>query len=271
MPHLLKEFFVQAPTRRQIDILQNTLELDFYIKEQGITDVLHMASPRVVNTNVAFGKSLHMLKNVLDVCRENQTKLFFLSNIEIFSGYRATNLIASENLASNPRSIAGLQKQHCEILISQYAKLYNLDYAILRSALVYGGQGEKPRFLSAFLQKAQRGIDIFTHKYKNGFPCLDLIHVNDFDKAIVKALKNDVKGILHIGSGEMTSTKDIARKLITMTKSKSHVYQIDIDACYANIVMGISMAKTILGWEPEIDIDNGLQRLINKRDEREIG
>lgn len=99
-----EEVKVLAPTRDQVDLERDAVRLDLAVKENGINTVLHLASPRIYTTTQALGASLVMLKNVLDVCRQNAAVLVYVSSWEVYSGYKAAELQADESLA--PRRAA---------------------------------------------------------------------------------------------------------------------------------------------------------------------
>ena len=118
---------------REIDLLTNVIELDLFVKSHQVNSILHLANPRVFTNTKSLGDTLVMLKNVLDVCRNNNVKLIFLSGWEIYSGYRDEFLSADENLLPNPKGTYGETKWLCELLINQYIRNYGINSVILRS------------------------------------------------------------------------------------------------------------------------------------------
>ena len=263
---LEKSYDLVKPTRQEIDLLDGPIKLDLIVKNSGVDTIIHLANPRVYSTNEAIGKSIIMLKNVLDVCRENDTKLIYVSNWEVYSGYRSQFLLASEVLPKFPKSAYGESKYLCESLIEQYYLLYGIEYVILRSSYVYGTSSDKPKFIHNFLKKALSGKDIITHKYRNGFPILDLLYIDDLNSAFLDILQSNYSGSLNIGSGIGVSTSEVARIIVKITDSKSVIKHHNIQDFAPNIVMDISRAKTILGWYPKTNIRDGLTYLINHLD-----
>ncbi len=130
---------------------------------------------------------------------------------------------------------------------------------------VYGAGTDKPKFIYNFFQKALENETIFTHKYLNGFPELDLIHINDIVRAIecVVNAKPDNSFDLNIGSGIGYSTSDIAKMIKEICNSNSEIIHHEINDFVANIVMDTSKAKKVFGWEPTIDIKEGLKEIMN--------
>ena len=257
-----KGYTVCTPTRKEINLLQDTVELDLLVKEKGISAILHLANPRIYTTNVSMGESLVMLKNILDVCAENRTQLIYLSGWEVYSGYHAQELRADETLPHCPGNVYGQTKMLCESLIKIYQKQYNLSYLILRSSPVYGLESDRPKFIWNFLNKAKRDIEIITHVYKNGFPALDLLHINDLRQAIISAIDKDLNGSINLGTGVGTTTAWIAEWIVQKTGSSSSIQHQQIDSFVGNIVMDNAQAQDLLGWKPIISIKEGLQPII---------
>lgn len=254
---------VVMPTRQEVDLLDGPVRLDLVVKSNGVDTVLHLANPRVYSTNEAMGKSVIMLKNVLDVCRENNTKLVYVSNWEVYSGYRSESLLASEALPKFPKGAYGSSKYLCESLVEQHHRLYGLEYAILRCSSIYGIGSDRPKFIYSFLNKALSDEDITTHKYRNGFPILDLLYIDDLISVFLDILQSNYCGFLNIGSGIGVSTSELAGKIVEITASKSVIKHHDIQDFAPNIVMDISKAKAILGWYPKTNIGDGLTYLVN--------
>ena len=71
---------VFAPTRQQTDLTGGAVSLDLFVRQHEINCLVHLANPRIYNTNQSMGESLLLLKNVLDVCRQNQLRLIYPSS-----------------------------------------------------------------------------------------------------------------------------------------------------------------------------------------------
>jgi UDP-glucuronate decarboxylase len=253
---------VITPSHHEIDLELDVVKLDLLVKQQATNIILHLATPRVYTTNASLGISLVMLKNVLDVCTQNNIKFYYLSSWEIYSGYKTEKLFADENLPARPGGTYGQTKYLSEVLIKHYIQHYGLDCIILRSSPVYGIQSERPRFIWNFLSKATQNQEILTHQYLNGFPALDLLHIDDLQTAVMAALNSHVTGEFNIGSGVGTTTTDVASLLIEKTRSKSKIQHVSIQDYASNIVMDCKKAKDVFGWQATRSISQGLDDYI---------
>ena len=252
------------PSRKEIDLLNGAVELDLFIRNHDVGCLVHLANPHVFNTNKAIGETLVMLKNVLDVCRTNSIRLIYPSGWEVFSGYIGDHN-ANESLPAQPKGVYGETKYLCELLLEQERRNYGLDYVLLRSGPIYGASSNRPKFIFNFLEKATRNERIVTHRYENGFPRLDLLHVDDLTDAMFRIINSDYSGTLHVGSGRGISTAEIAQLIVKMTGSSSEIEHAQIGEYVANITMDSTRAKSILGWQPRTTFEAGLESLLHQR------
>ncbi len=255
--------FVISPSRKDSDLLTGSLGLDLIVKQNRINQIVHLANPRVYTSAKATGDAITMVRNVLDVCRENSLRLLYLSGWEVYSGYRTTNLLANENLPVLPKGPYGEAKMLCEALISHFAKQYGVFASIIRSSPVYGIGSDRPKFIYNFLGKARLGALIRTHRYRNGEPHLDLLHIEDLTSALLAVIKHDFDGYLNIGSGRLIGTNAIARLIVEKSHSSSHIAEQEIDDYAPNILMDYSKAHAMLGWRPIRVFEDFVERISN--------
>lgn len=263
IPELSKKHIVFSPSSNEIDLEKDIVLLDLFVKENNVKTIIHLANPRIYTTNQSFSSSILMTKNILDVCIANEIKIVYLSSWEIYSGYNTVGLLASENTSSYPKGTYGLSKAICENLIHQYISLYNLNSLIIRSSPVYGKGSDKPKFVYNFLTKALNDKNIRAHKYIDGFPSLDLLHIDDLINFLAKSIENNSTGEYNIGTGVLTSTNAIAEYIIRVTSSKSCIQHIAIKEHTHNIIMDITKANQDLQFNPQIRLEDGLNELIN--------
>jgi nucleoside-diphosphate-sugar epimerase len=257
------EYKLVTPSSNDLDIASGSTQLSLMANEANVDCIVHLANPRVYTSNVALGNSLTMLRNVIDVCLANNIRLIYPSGWEIYSGYSGT-LAANESTPALPRGPYGEAKYLAELLIDHCRRTENLSCLTLRSGPVYGAFGDKPKFIFNFISKALRGETISTHEYKNGAPSLDLLYVDDFVAALLAALKSDFTGDLNTGTGQLTSTKEVAKMVVEKLGSKSQVEQVTIDTGVASVAMNWRKAREVLNWQPVIEVEDGIERVLSK-------
>jgi UDP-glucuronate decarboxylase len=250
-------------TRRDADLEKGATDLELMADEKGIGCIVHLANPQVYTSNLAMGQSLTLLKNVIDVCVHQQIRLVFLSGWEVFSGYRG-NLYADASTPLLPKGPYGETKVLCETLIEHSRATRNLRCQILRPSPVYSSTSDRPRFIRTFLEKARAGLPITTHRYHNGDPGLDLLHLQDLVTAIRAAALRDGQETLHLGTGRTTTTHEIARRILEKTGSHSSLGTVAIDDTTASIAMDSQRAQALLGWKPLLSFWDGLDAILQE-------
>ncbi|MBI1370675.1 MAG: NAD-dependent epimerase/dehydratase family protein [Planctomycetes bacterium] len=230
--------------------------------------VLHLASPAVPHVNEAVGQTLSMLKNVLDVCVLNDLYLVYLSSAEVFSGLDHERV--DERAPVRPRSTIGQTHALAEQLIDMHRAVHQLRAAVLRPGVVYGdpAPGSPPMFLRTFVQRAAENEAIVTHEYLNGEPALELLHIDDLRAAMIHTLLRQPDGVIHLGTAEAMTTRQIAEFIIGATGSASERRTLNLDDRASNIRLGFDRAEHELGWTAQIDPREGLRRYIALWNER---
>jgi UDP-glucuronate decarboxylase len=265
---LTKSREVVTPDDQELGLLDQPMLLDRLVRRDNVETLVHLARPAEYATPKSMGQSVVMLKNVLDVCRENRLRLLMVSDSAVFSGYRDSCLIASESIPLRPRGTYGETKALCESLVHYYRDAYGLDICLLRLSRVYGNGA--PKFIQAFCERALKNEVIFTHKYVNGFPMVDLVHVSDVVNAIERIIENKPSQStdFNIGTGVGRSTFELAEMIRTLCHSTSSIKYHEINDFTSNVVMDISKAEKLLQWRPTINISDGLKQIVDHVRER---
>ena len=248
------------------DLFKSPIELDFAVKKNGVFLIIYVSEPTPYTTNKTLGNMVLALKNILDVCKENKISILYASSYAVYSGYKKTKKV-TEALSFYPKDTFGEGKMLCEILLNHYKQNYGLNVCLLRFARIYGLNGGKAKFIQNFFEKTRDNIPIKVHKYKNGFPKLDLLHIKDAVNAINCAIGKNFYGTLNIGSGDAVSTFELAQKIKKICGSKSKISFQKINNYNANIIMDISKAKKIINWSPKVNINDGLIDVFSKKHE----
>lgn len=266
-PYLQDRFPTIALSSREANIVTGAVDLDLIVQQHSATHLVHLAVSRDFGKNSAVGESISMLKNALDVCTANRLKLIFVSSAEVFSGYTADRFEATELHTPLPRSSPGVAKYLCETLIHQHAAVHELEWTIFRLATIYGGNARRPKFLHTFIEKSLQGEDLTVHHYRNGSPEVDLLHIDDFCRAFVRALDKDISGVVHLGQGSGITTSSLFNLIQEINTSNCTISNHHIDANTPKIILNCSLAKTKLGWQPQISLREGIKSLlVSKQD-----
>lgn len=244
-----------------LDLRRDAVPLDLLVREQSVDVIMHLAHPRVSTTNRSLGEALTMLKNVLDVCRENSARLVYASSCEIYSGHEGT-IVADEGLTPRPATTLGIAKLLAEQLIETYRRQYGLRATVLRLTTVYGGSASRPAFLWNFIEKAVRHEPIQTHRYPAGFPTVDLLHADDVCRALFAAVETGSDTDFNLGGGQNTGTDELARHVVEIASSASRISHLTVERRLCNLTADFRRASEVLGWRPKISIRDGIGQLL---------
>lgn len=167
-----------------------------------------------------------------------------------------------------PNSVYGFSKKAQQDLSFIVGKLYKIPTVVLRGFNIYG-----PR---QSLSNPYTGVTaIFISRVKNnkeavifedGLQTRDFISVHDVVDAFILSLEKDEANyqMFNIGSGIGTTIIEIAEGLSKLlgksglVKVNQEFRKNDIRHCFADI----SKVKRLLGWEPKVSLDKGLEELI---------
>jgi nucleoside-diphosphate-sugar epimerase len=165
-----------------------------------------------------------------------------------------------EAMTSNPKSPYGLQKYIGEQYCRVWSTVYKLETVSLRYFNAYGNNQSPdgayalviPKFLK---QKADGKPMTITGDGNN---TRDFTNVKDVVRANILAAQSEKVGkgeVMNIGAGCNHSINNVA-KLIG-----GEVEYIDARMEPANALADFTLAKKLIGWEPEITLEEGLKEL----------
>ncbi|MFN5169123.1 MAG: NAD-dependent epimerase/dehydratase family protein [Cyclobacteriaceae bacterium] len=248
---------------RKVDIdLSSQLALLYVLAiENGVKYIIHLAQPRISNTNIAIGENISITKNVIDVCVATGAKLIFLSSIDVFSGFSSKNLKIRGNTKTRPKGIQGIAKQLCENLIQIEADSRGLSYVIIRTGHIYGEHTRKPMFLKYMVDKAKADQPIVVHRYLNGPARVNLLHVDDMVDLIQRIIKRNYSGIVNAGYPSSLNTYDIAVKIRDAIHSSSIVETKLIEDRKFNFIFDNKVVTEQLQWKPKINFLDTIDKL----------
>jgi dTDP-glucose 4,6-dehydratase len=159
-----------------------------------------------------------------------------------------------------PRSVYDESKRFAEAVTMAYLRYYKVDTHIVRIFNTYGPrmQINDGRVVPNFMKQALRGEDLTI--YGDGSQTRSFCYVSDEIEGIVRLAKSDEHEPVNIGNPTEFTILECAQKVLEVTGSKSKLRRepLPVDDPKQRRP-DISKAKRLLGWEPKVDLENGLR------------
>jgi nucleoside-diphosphate-sugar epimerase len=248
------------------DILDD-LFLNSTIKEHQPEIIIHLAAfPRakVVLHNPQLGCDVILkgILNLLESARKNNVQRFvYISSSMIYGDFDSNPNL--ETASKNPIEPYGIMKLAGESLVKNYNRIYGLEYTIVRPSAVYGPRDVVDRVLSKFVVRAKNGdpMRINGAGLKLDFSVVDEIA----DGIILAATKlGGVNETFNITRGLERPLYEAANIINDILGTKTPVIVEENDGKYPKRgALDITKARTLLGFDPKVNIEEGLKYYID--------
>ena len=236
------------------------------IISQDVDYIFHYAAQTGVRASVENPLKAHEVNatgtlSILQACLNSNTKKIINASSSSVYG-KVKYLPLDENHPKTPVSPYGVSKLMAEHYCRVFSEIYGLKIISLRLFTVYGPRMRPDLAISIFTTKVLKNetIEIFG----DGTKTRDFTYIDDVIEANLLAMKKADSGVYNIGSGGRISIGELAERIIEVTGAKSgvvyaHPQKGDAEHTWASI----DKAKKELGWEPQINLEQGLERFVD--------
>lgn len=159
-----------------------------------------------------------------------------------------------------PRSVYDEAKRFSEALTMAYHRYHGVDTHMVRIFNTYGPrmQLNDGRVIPNFMKQAIRGEDLTV--YGDGQQTRSFCYVSDEIEGILRLAQSDEHFPVNIGNPDEFTILECAQRVIAITGSTSKIrYEKLPQDDPRQRRPDITKAKTLLGWEPKVPLDKGLQ------------
>lgn len=163
-----------------------------------------------------------------------------------------------------PRGVYDEAKRFAEAMTMAYNRYHDVETRIVRIFNTYGPRMRlnDGRALPAFMGQALRGEPITV--FGDGSQTRSFCYCEDLIDGIYKLLHSDEAEPVNIGNPAEMTILDFAKKVVDMTGSGSEISFKDLPKDDPKVRQpDITKARSILGWEPKVDLDTGLGRTLD--------
>jgi UDP-glucose 4-epimerase len=251
----------------------NTAEVDRILK--GARTVFHLAAISSVGRSIENPIETHLVNcvgtlNLLEAARRHGIRRFiFASSAAVYGAL--VDLPKEEAGPTNPLSPYAIDKLASEGACRIYAELHGVETVCLRFFNVYGPRQDPSSPYSGVISVFLRHLKGASRPtiFGDGEQTRDFVYVSDVVAALIAAATRSVRGgsVFNVGTGVATSINELWRCVCKAGNT-------DILPCYARAragdvrdsVASIASGRETLGWGPEVELSEGIRRMVLQND-----
>src|SRR4051812_7080943 len=230
--------------------------------------VFNMASPASPADYLAHGIETLMTgasgtRNALDVAQQYSARFLHCSTSECYGDpavHPQTETYWGNVNPIGPRSVYDEAKRFAEALVMAYHRYRRVDTRLVRIFNTYGPrlQANDGRVISNFLRQALNGEDLTI--YGDGTQTRSFCYVSDQVEGQIRLMQSSEHTPVNIGNPVEFTILECAREVLAATGSSSQlVFKPLPEDDPKQRQPDISKAQRILGWEPKIQLAEGLR------------
>ena len=251
-----KEYIGQI---ENLQFLEQTFE-DF--KPERVIHVATYPNAKMVRRNVADATNNMVTATayILDLCVKHKVdKIVYASSSMVYGDFN--NQIPDENIVPKPNTVYGSYKRQGEIMCKIWHREHNLNYVIMRPSALYGTRDTITRVISQLLKSVLTTDKMTVQGPDNKLDFSNVLDVADyFSLATTNEVVNETFNCTRGNGRKIIETAELIKEnLGTGTIiTKPH------DDFYPNRdTLNSDKAKTMLNFNPTIDIEEGIPKYIN--------
>jgi len=233
--------------------------------------VLHLASPASPPDYLRLPVETMLVgsdgtRHALDLARRNGARFLLASTSEVYGDplvHPQPESYWGNVNPVGPRAVYDEAKRFAEALTTAYRTAYGLDTAIARIFNTYGTRmrPHDGRVVPNFVAQALAGEPLTV--FGDGSQTRSLCHVSDTARGLLMLAASGHPGPMNIGNPHELTVREIADTILAATGSGSTVVHADLPEDDPKVrCPDITLARTELGWEPRVDLADGLASTI---------
>jgi dTDP-glucose 4,6-dehydratase len=201
--------------------------------------------------------------NLLELARKHRATFFLASTSECYGDpleHPQKESYWGHVNPVGPRSVYDESKRFAEAATTAYRRYHKVDVRIVRIFNTYGPrlQMNDGRVISNFMKQALRGEDLTV--YGDGSQTRSFCYVSDEIEGILKLAWSKEQDPTNVGNPGEFTILECAREVLEVTGSQSGIKFLPLpEDDPKQRRPDITKARTLLGWEPKIDLRTGLR------------
>jgi UDP-glucose 4-epimerase len=213
-------------------------------------------------TDSLFDVNVNGTDAVMRYCRRKKARCVFASSSAVYEPTADEKLLHENSSAVGPVSVYGISKVAAEGVCRYYAENFGVSATALRIFNMYGPGQKAPFLVPDIVGQLAGGKPLVLRTPK---AIRDFVYVEDVAGAFLLACGLDRNGFLalNVGTGKGMSVYNVAGIIAGKMKKNHALKRLGRNAPKTDYVLAdIRRTRRTLGWRPEIDIEEGLDRVI---------
>ncbi|MCK4553971.1 dTDP-glucose 4,6-dehydratase [Candidatus Parcubacteria bacterium] len=202
---------------------------------------------------------------LLDAAKNNNNiKFHHISTDEVFGSLAANEPSFNEATSYDPRSPYSASKASADHLVRAYWHTYKLPITISNCTNNYGPYQFPEKLIPLFITNLIENKKVPV--YGEGRNIRDWIYVDDHNRGVDMIIKKGKIGETYcLGGGNELTNLELTKKILKLMKASEEMieYVKDRPGHDFRYAMDYSKAKKDLGWQPQIDFNQGLGKTVD--------
>jgi len=255
---------------KRFELMRHDVTFPLYVEVDDIYNLACPASPiHYQRDPVQTTKtSVHGAINMLGLAKRVKAKILQASTSEVYgdpSVHPQTEDYWGNVNTIGPRACYDEGKRCAETLFFDYYRQHKLRIKVARIFNTYGPRmhPNDGRVVSNFIVQALRNEPITL--YGDGGQTRSFCYVDDLISGLISLMEtgDDVIGPINLGNPDEFTIRELAEKVIAITGSRSKLSFLPLPTDDpTRRKPDISRARSVLGWEPRVALQDGLKRTI---------
>ncbi len=266
-----KDNIVACLGNPHFELMRHDVTFPLYVEVDEIYNLACPASPvHYQHDPVQTTKtSVHGAINMLGLAKRVRAKIFQASTSEVYGDPTVHPQVEGYRGSVNPigpRACYDEGKRCAETLFFDYHRQHRLRIKVARIFNTYGPRmhPNDGRVVSNFIVQALKGEDITI--YGDGMQTRAFCYVDDLLEGWIRLMDrtaDDFTGPVNLGNPVETPVRHLAEKILQLVNGKSKlIFQpLPVDDPMQRCP-DITLARDKLGWEPKVQLDEGLAKTI---------
>ena len=253
--------FYRADIREKAEMekIFNTYEID---------TLIHLAAragvrPSIQDPLLYQDVNIRGTMNLLEISREHGIKNFIFGSSSSVYGINEKIPFGEDDPVDKAISPYAATKKACETFCYTYHHLYGIPITSLRFFTVYGPRQRPEMAIHKFTRSIDEGKII--EMYGDGKSRRDYTYISDIVNGIIAAVNKKLGyEIINLGNSNVVELRYLIQLIEENLGKSARIQKMpdqpgDVPVTYADI----SKAQMLLGYEPEVRIEQGIENFVN--------